>query len=446
MPSSRFPTHPHQPSRRRTLGLLLALAAAGPAATTACSRSGSERSGSGSVTLRFWAWADIGQAVDLWNRTHPDVHVELSTPAGQVSIFQRLSSAMVAGTGAPDLVQVDYNNLTTLAVAGYLEDITDQAAGFEPEFLPAAWQQVLIDDRLWAVPQDIGPMAMYYRQDVFDAHGLAVPRTWDEFRDTAARLRAADRTRYLTAYPAGDAFWFASLAAARGARWFSTENDSWHVGIDDAPTVETADFWTELLAEDLVTTSQHWNPAWHSALQDGTLAAWLGPAWGVGTLAAYPPTDPEGSWGVAPLPSVDAARPTSGFWGGSSTAVVAGSPHAAAAVEFAAWLNTDPDAADLLVDPEHAALFPASLAGQARPAVSRPQEAVGGRPIDGVFRAAAATTRTMTWGPTMDQVRDDFIDAAAAALSEGRPLRDALHSTQRGTVAALEQKGLSVTA
>ncbi|WP_165953624.1 extracellular solute-binding protein [Streptomyces sp. 8K308] len=113
--------------------------------------------------------------MDLWNSTHPDVHVELSTPAGQVRIFQRLSSALVAGTGAPDLVQVDYNNLTTLAVAGYLEDITAQATALEPEFMPSAWQQVLIDDRGWAIPQDIGPMAMYYRQDVFDAHGLTVP-------------------------------------------------------------------------------------------------------------------------------------------------------------------------------------------------------------------------------------------------------------------------------
>ncbi|WP_165953623.1 extracellular solute-binding protein [Streptomyces sp. 8K308] len=195
-----------------------------------------------------------------------------------------------------------------------------------------------------------------------------------------------------------------------------------------------------------MTTSQLWNPAWHSALQDGTLAAWLGPAWGVGTLASYPPITPDGTWRVAPLPSVEADRPSSGFWGDSSTAVVTGSRHAATAVKFAAWLNTDPDAADLLVDPEHAAPFPASLAGQARPAVSRPQEAVGGRPIDGVFREATAHTRVTTWGPTMDQVRDDFIDAAAAALSDGRPLRDALHSTQRDTVAALEQKGLSVTA
>ncbi|TDC78784.1 ABC transporter substrate-binding protein [Streptomyces hainanensis] len=437
---------PFSPSRRRTLALLLALASAGAAGTTACARTGSGRSGSGAITLDFWAWADIGQAVDLWNSTHPDVHVELSAPAGGASIFQRLSSAVAAGSGAPDLVQVDYNNLTTLAVAGYLEDITARAAALEPAFVPSAWRQVLIDGRVWAVPQDIGPMAMYYRQDIFEAHGLTVPRTWDAFRDTAARLRAADDSRYLTAYPAGDTFWFASLAAARGAQWFTTEGESWHVDIDGAPSRETADFWTELLADDLVTTSQHWNPAWHAALQDGTLATWLGPAWGAGTLTSYPPTAPEGVWRVASLPSVAADRPSSGYWGGSSTAVLAGSEHVAAAVEFAAWLNTDPDAADLLVDPEHSALFPASLSGQARPAVSRPHEAIGGRPIDDVFRAAADHTHVMTWGPTMDQVRDDFTDAVAAALGDGRPLRDALATAQGTTVAALEQKGLSVTA
>ncbi|WP_049580456.1 extracellular solute-binding protein [Streptomyces sp. SBT349] len=439
-----LPLQPRSPSltRRQTLTRLLALGASGTAAAAACGGAG----GGAGVTLRFWSWTPIDPAVDLWNRTHRDVRVEISSPAGGESIFQRLSAAMVAGSGAPDLVQVDYNNLTTLAVAGYLEDITGHVGGLRDRFLDTAWRQVLIDDRVWAVPQDLGPMAMFYREDIFDAHGLAVPRTWPEFRETAGRLRDADPDRYLTAFPEGDAYWFASLAAAGGGRWFATEGDAWRVSIDDAPSRATADYWTGLLADGLVTTRQHWNPAWHRSLQDGTLATWFGPAWGTATFDSHPPEGPGARWQVAPLPSAEADRPSSGFWGGSSTAVVAGSEHAEAAVEFATWLNTDPGAADIVIDPAVAGLFPASLAGQRRPALARPHEALGGQSVDGVFRDAAEHARPMTWGPTMDRVSDDLMDAFASALNGGRPLATALESTQRDAVAALRQKGLGVRA
>ncbi|MEO3755591.1 extracellular solute-binding protein [Streptomyces sp. B6B3] len=434
-------TNARRPTRRQALALPLLLAPLQAAA--ACSRSDAGAT-DGVITLQFWCWAPIAPAIDLWNRTHPRIRVELSAPAGGASLFQRLSAAIVAGSGAPDLVQADYPNLPTLAVAGYLEDLTDLAAGLRDAFVPAAWRQVVIGQRIWAVPQDMGPMGMFYRADLLDAHDLPVPSTWEEFRDVAERLRRAAPGRYLTAFPQGDMYWFAALAAANGAEWFGTEDDAWRVSIDGPQARRTAEYWTGLLDDGLVTIRQHWNPAWHQALQDGTLAAWLAPAWGLTTLVSYPPNDPDGVWRAAPLPRADPDRPASGPWGGSSTAIVRGSAHVEAAMEFAAWLNTDGEAADLMSDPENAALFPASVSGQDRPAVARPQQVLGGQRSGEVFREAAAHTRPMIWGPTMDQVRDDFIDAVTVALNEGESLTTALTSTQDRTVEALERKGLGV--
>jgi multiple sugar transport system substrate-binding protein len=441
-PSSRTrPRNAGPPlSRRRALTLPLAFASL-PAAA-ACSNSGS--AGADGVTrLQFWSWAEVDPAVDLWNRTHPGIQVEVSGPAGGENLFQRLSAAIAAGSG-PDLVQVDYPNVTTLAVAGYLEDITRHTSGLRDAFVQAAWQQVLIDDRVWAVPQDMGPMAMFYRADLFDTFGLPVPATWEEFREAARRLRSAAPDRYLTSFPEGDLYWFASLTAAGGAEWFGTEGNAWRVSIDSPRARQIADYWTQLLDEDLVTVRPHWNPSWYESLQDGTLAVWLGPAWGLATLVAYPPTDGDGVWRVAPLPSADPSRPVSGAWGGSSTAVVKDSANVEAAVEFAVWLNTDGEASDLLSDPELSALFPASVTGLGRPSLSRRQEALGGQRSGEVFRAAAEHTLPMAFGPTMDQVLGDFVDGATAALNSGRPLATALTSTQRRTVEALERKGLSV--
>jgi ABC-type glycerol-3-phosphate transport system substrate-binding protein len=136
---------------------------------------------------------------------------------------------------------------------------------------------VRIDGRVWALPQDMGPMVLFYREDLFDAQRPRRPRHLGEFRDTSARLRRAAPGSYLTAFPERDTFWFASLTAAAGAEWFGTEG---------------------------------------------------------GTT----PTGPEGRWRVAPLPSADADRPSSGFvWKGSSTATCGRSPWAATAGSSRPW-------------------------------------------------------------------------------------------------------------
>ncbi len=48
-------------------------------------------------------------------------------------------------------------------------------------------------DGLYGLPQDSGPMALFYNQEVFDEHnGLEVPTTWDEYVAAAEKLKTAD--------------------------------------------------------------------------------------------------------------------------------------------------------------------------------------------------------------------------------------------------------------
>src|SRR5204863_1573086 len=70
----------------------------------------------------------------------------------------------------------------------------------------------------------------------------------------------------------------------------------------------------------------------------------------------------KGKWAIAALPQWTAGENRSGFWGGSSTAVAAKSPHVKEAAQFAAWLNTAPASVDALV--QQAAVYPASVKGQ----------------------------------------------------------------------------------
>ena len=72
-----------------------------------------------------------------------------------------------------------------------------------------------------------------------------------------------------------------------------------------------------------------------------------------------------GKWRAAPLPQWDASKPVSGNWGGSTTAVMTGTPNASAAAKFAEFLNTDPETTKMFNTEQN--FFPATKALLADP-------------------------------------------------------------------------------
>lgn len=97
--------------------------------------------------------------------------------------------------------------------------------------------------------------------------------------------------------------------------------------------------------------------AWFAALNNGKYATWLTAAWGPVFLAGAAKST-AGKWRAAPLPQWDPARPVSGNWGGSTTAVIKGTRSPIVAAEFAKFLNSDPESAKLFATKQF--FFPAT--------------------------------------------------------------------------------------
>ncbi len=60
------------------------------------------------------------------------------------------------------------------------------------------------DDKVYGLPMDSGPMALFYNKKVFDKYKIAVPTTWDEYVEAARKLHKADPKVYI-ANDTGDA-------------------------------------------------------------------------------------------------------------------------------------------------------------------------------------------------------------------------------------------------
>jgi multiple sugar transport system substrate-binding protein len=432
--------------RRRLVTSAVAVAlAAGTLA--ACGAEDSDTDArSGPVTLTYWTWAPgMDKVVDLWNKgpgKKEQITVTVKKQASGDTLVTKILTAHKAGK-APDLVQAEYQALPTLVSNDALADISGEVEDVRGKFAEGVWQQTTLGtDAVYAVPQDIGPMMFYYREDLFKEYGLKVPTTWDEFAETARALKKKAPDKDLTTFSANDSGLFAGLAQQAGAQWWTTSGEQWKVGIDDEATQKVAKFWGDLVKEGAVDNQPMYTPAWNKALNTGKQIAWVSAVWAPGTLTTAAP-DTEGKWAMAPLPQWSRSENSTGSWGGSSTAVTTDSKNKAAAAKFAAWLNTDGGALNALA--KESGIYPASTSAQLSGAFTNPPAYFSNQP-DFYTRAAeiAKTTAPSAWGPNVNVAYTSFKDAFGAAAKNKSDFGAALRTMQEDTVADLKKQGFEV--
>ena len=382
---------------------------------TGCSTSPED---TGPVELNYWAWApNLDKVVDIWNESHPDIQVTVNKQDGGDPAITKLLTAIKAGNGAPDLIQAEYQKIPTLVSSDALLDISDTVdPAVKDEFSEGTWNAVTLGgDAVYAIPQDSGPMMFYYRADIFSDLGIAVPTTWDEYAEAARTVHEADPKSYLGTFSANDAGWFAGLSQQAGASWWGVDGDAWSVDIDEEPTQKVADYWGGLVEDGVIDNKPMYTPEWNAGLNDGSQVGWLSAVWGPGVLAGNAP-DTAGKWEAALLPQWTAGDNANGNWGGSTTAVTTQSDHAEAAVEFATWLNTDPEAVKALAD--ISGIYPAAT-DAASAALTDPPEFISNQAdFYDVAAQASEGVSSFTYGPdvnvTFSAYNDEFAKAADA--------------------------------
>ncbi|WP_353807630.1 ABC transporter substrate-binding protein [Agromyces sp. SYSU T00194] len=413
---------------------------------TGCAGSGeAEGTAEDPIELTYWAWApNLDQVVDIWNEEHPEIQVTVNKQDGGDPAITKLLTAIKAGSGAPDLIQAEYQKIPTLVASDALADLSDVVGDdVEGQFPAGVWQSVTLGgDALYAIPQDTGPMMFYYRADIFEELGLTVPTTWEEYGDTARALHEADPSKYLGTFSANDAGWFAGLSQQANAAWWAIEGDSWAVDIDAQPTRQVAEFWGGLVEEGVIDNKPMYTPEWNAGLNDGTQVGWTGAVWGPGVLSGNA-ADTAGLWAAAQMPTWG-DEVSNGNWGGSSTAVTSQSEHVEAATEFVTWLNTDPEAVQALV--EQTGIYPAATDAAASALTAAPEFFSNQPDFYDVAAEAAAAVAPFQYGPnvnvTFSAYNDEFAKAAEAKSAQA--FLDAVAAMQQITVDDLVAGGFNV--
>lgn len=312
------------------------------------------------VTLEYWTWVPgIDKVVDIFNAKYPNIKVNVTNAGQSADQYTKLQNAVKAGTGAPDVAQIEYFALPQFALSKAVVNLTDVGLSeLKPDFTGSAWDQVTVSGSQYGFPQDTGPMVMFYRADILERLGLEVPTTWDEFTAVARAIKADNPNNFITSIDPGDAGGVDSLIWQAGGRPFSV--DGTNVGVDF--TDEGATKWTKLydtlIQENLVDVAPGWNDAFWRSFADDKYAMWLTGAWAPGSIRSNIPTT-DGKWRAATMPTYEAGTPMNAENGGSGVSVLEQGKNKAAALAFSRWLSTDPEA---VLAQSEAGLFPATTA------------------------------------------------------------------------------------
>jgi multiple sugar transport system substrate-binding protein len=432
------------PHRFRAVGC--ALATATMLVLAGCA--GPEReAGDGPTVITFWSSLRGTQAVvDAFNATHTDIQVDLDVvPSGAGGTNAKLSNATRAGN-APDVSTMEYAVLPGFAIDGVVLDLTDRVDdGFRGRLLPQAWDQTTFDGHVYAVPLDIEPMVLFYRRDMFEQHGITVPRTWAEFEQAARAIKAADPDVRLTTFFTNSGPHLAGLAHQAGGRWFSTEGGHWSLDFTDAGSTRVAEYWQRLVDADLVRVAPVSSQEWQAGINNGSIATYIDGAWAAAALMRSAP-GLAGKWAVAPLPQWDPARPAVGVKGGSVFAIGADSEHPDEAMEFLRWMVTDPEAFRARLSSGTSSMYPAApnLVGVADEGFDRSYFA--GQDVYGLFRREAATIPAgWVWGPRMTAT-DQLLQEGLARVAGGGTIAEALERAQEESLPDMRALGLAVAA
>ena len=429
--------------------MLVSVAACGGSSSGSATNTASNEK----TTITVWAWEPtLKDVVAKFEQKNPNITVKLNNVGTNAKQYQALDNAIQAGSGAPDVAQIEYYALPQYAINGSLKDITDKAGGYGSFYTPGTWASVQWAGKVYGLPMDSGPMALFYNKSVYDKAGIKQPpKTWDEFYQDAKKIKAIGS--YITS-DSGDAGFYDSMVWLAGGKPFQTSTDGKNVTINltgDAGATKFTEFWQKMIDEGLIDTKTvSWSDDWNRGLGDGSIASLITGAWMPATLVSSA-AKAKGQWRVAATPTADGST-TNSENGGSSLAVLNSSKNADAAYKFIEFSNHDSDGIQARVS---GGAFPADTATlkssdfldktTVKNSDGQDVEYFGGQKYNEELAKAAENVSTdYQFLPFEVYARGIYADTAGKAFTGGTKLSDGIKAWQAKLVDYGKQQGFTV--
>jgi multiple sugar transport system substrate-binding protein len=388
----------------------------------------------------------MDRAVTAYNSTHPGVCVTMEDPGAGDAEYTLVNNAMKAGTGAPDVAEVEFDELPSFEIQKYLVNLVPYGAeNYKNDFASWAWSQVSQGGAVYAMPSDFGPEGFYYDQKTLAKYKITPPTTWSQLATDAVKLHSENSSAYLMNFNANDTQWLMDLMAQAGAFPFQYSGGA-NITIDwTGPAQEKfATFWQQLISEKAVGLFNDAGTEVNTNLDNGTLAAAIFSAW----APSYFVPDVKksmGQWRASDLPQWTAGGNVGADWGGSTYPVFAQSKYPKQAAEFSEWLTATTASWNVVKTPP-SSLFPTflpTLESSSFKALTYPIS--GSSQPNQMFSAYALNIPSYSWPPFMTQVLNQQPTTFGAVLTGKETLQQAFSAIQSQEVSYAKAQGFNVS-
>ncbi|TDD39994.1 sugar ABC transporter substrate-binding protein [Actinomadura sp. KC06] len=393
--------------------------------------------GSGAIkgTVSVWSWDVAAKALKRlapsFEQRHPGTKVEV-IDIGYDNAYDKITVGLKSGKGLPDVLTVEGGRMPGYigVFPGGLYDLTSLAGRHKAQFAPAAWKDVTDQNgKVFALPWDSGPCALYYRADMFEKAGVDPDSiaTWDDYVRAGEQIKSRTGKKLLVMDPQEDSI-FPMLLQQQGQRYVKNGE----IVVADQRAIRAATLLKTLADKDLITFEKGWDGL-VAATKAGKVATTPYAVWWSGTLTDEM-KELKGRFGVVPLPAFDPGGVRTSNDGGSTLAVSGHSANARAAWAFIEFALAD--VANQVSMLKNEGLFPAYLPALKDPFVTAPQPYYGDDPVFKVFADLADKVPPVEETKDGPKARDIVNGTISGIVLHGKDPQKALDSAAKQIAAA----------
>ena len=137
------------------------------------------------------AIADFATIVKPWEEATGHTVTMVPMPASTTDQFAQYRLWLAAGSTDIDVYATDV--IWAPQLADSFVDLTEVAKDLAPTHFPAIIQSQTVKGKLVALPMFTDAPALYYRKDLLEKYGVAVPKTWAELTTAAQTIQDGEK-------------------------------------------------------------------------------------------------------------------------------------------------------------------------------------------------------------------------------------------------------------
>ena len=321
-------------------------------ATLAGCGGGASASDDGKITLRFTWWGNTdratrtNKAVEAFERAHPGIDIQTSYSTYE-SYKQKLAT-QAAGSDLPDLIQLDYRQISQYAGSNVMLDLAEQRKTLRTgDMDPRLLRTGQVGGAQYALPMGVGTQAVAYDKTAWRKAGAKPPQPGWSWQDWVKALRKVkqDRGSYAMTDPGAAEDQFEIWLRGQGKQLYGKDGQ---VAFNAADLARWWTFTSKLRKEGLV------SPATDTTQMSGSVED--APMGRKKSVAEFnwdaPSAGYEAMYGdrlaIAPTPSGEDGTPGQYYKPSMLLGISANSEHPREAAQFIDFFLNSDKAADIL--------------------------------------------------------------------------------------------------